>query len=334
MLQLEMTQLHITTLETTPLYGRFTIEPLEAGYGRTLGNSLRRVLLSSLPGAAVTSIKINGVNHEFQDIPNVKEDVTEIVLNVKHLRLRCFSDSPVEMHLEVSGERVVTANDIVAPSTVEIMTPDLQIATLDNADARLSMVLVVEKGKGYRQVDGNEDQPIGQIPIDAIFTPVYKVNYIVENTRVGQMTNYDRIVMEVWSDGTIAPEDALREAANILVRHFSLIADYHGATVEEIEQPVHTLSNVPIPAHVYDTAIEDLDLSVRAYNCLKRSNITKVGQVLTMSQDDLLAVRNFGEKSLTELRDKLLERSFLPNPGQIPAGNYSNGSSEHLDTEE
>ncbi len=332
MLQLEMTQPHITTLETAPNFGRFTIEPLDAGYGRTLGNSLRRVLLSSLPGAAVSSIKIQGVNHEFQDIPHVKEDVTEIVLNVKHLRLRCYSDSPVEMHIDVTGEREVTAADIVAPSTVEIVTPDLHIATLDSPDAHLSMVLVAEKGKGYQPIDINEEQPIGQIPIDAIFTPIYKVNYLVENTRVGQMTNYDRIVMEVWSDGTVAPEDALRDAAKILVHHFSLIADYHGDLIEEPEHTSTALSSVPIPPHVYETAIEDLDLSVRAYNCLKRSNITRVGQVLTMTEDDLLAVRNFGEKSLSELRDKLIERNFLPTLGQLPP--LANGVGEQRDMED
>jgi DNA-directed RNA polymerase subunit alpha len=326
-LQLEMTQPRIETIETSPTYGRFTIEPLDAGYGRTLGNSLRRVLLSSLPGAAITSIKINGVNHEFQDIPHVKEDVTEIVLNVKRLRLRCFSDSPVEMHIDVSGEREVTAADIVAPSTVEIVTPDLHIATLDNADAHLSMVLVAEKGKGYQSVDGNEDQPIGQIPIDAIFTPIYKVNYLVENTRVGQMTNFDRIVMEIWTDGTVAPEDALRDAARILVHHFSLISDYHGNLVEEPEVASPALSSIPIPPHIYETAIEDLDLPVRAYNCLKRSNIRTVGQILTMTEDDLLAVRNFGEKSLVELRDKLIERNFLPSPGQLPPS--LNGKGDH-----
>jgi DNA-directed RNA polymerase subunit alpha len=317
-LQFDMSQPHITAIDTTLNYGRFIIEPLEAGYGRTLGNSLRRVLLSSLPGAAVTSIKINGVNHEFQDVPHVKEDVTEIVLNVKRLRLRSFSDSPVEMHLDVMGEQEVTAADIQAPSQVEIVTPHLHIATLDSADARLGMELVVEKGKGYRPVDPNEEQPIGQIPIDAIFTPVYKVNYTVENTRVGQMTNFDRIVMEIWTDGTVAPEEALRQSADILVNHFSLISNYQGIPTipGEVVQTTHkTLSDIPIPASIYETPIEDLDLSVRAYNCLKRSNITRVGQVLTMSQDDLLAVRNFGEKSLTELRDKLIERTFLPDVG-------------------
>ncbi len=328
MLQYEINQPHITAIETAPNYGKFIIEPLEAGYGRTLGNSLRRVLLSSLPGAAVTSIKINGVNHEFQDIPHVKEDVTEIVLNVKRLRLRSLSDSPVEMHLDVSGEREVTAADIDAPSTVEIVNPNLHIATLDSPEARLGMMLRVERGKGYRSVDIAEDQPIGQIPIDAIFTPVYKVKYDVENTRVGQMTNYDKIIMEVWSDGTLAPEDALRQAADILVGHFSLISNYQRDVLEEPAAPTSkTLSDYPIPPHIYETPIEDLDLSVRAYNCLKRSNITRVGQVLTMSQDDLLAVRNFGEKSLTELRDKLIERNFLPDFG-------ANGTGDHHELED
>jgi len=327
-LQYDINQPHITAVETSPNYGKFTIEPLEAGYGRTLGNSLRRVLLSSLPGAAVTSIKINGVNHEFQDIPHVKEDVTEIVLNVKRLRLRSLSDSPVEMHLDVAGEREVTASDIDVPGSIEIVNRDLHLATLDSADARLGMMLRVERGKGYQSVDTSEEQPIGQIPIDAIFTPVYKVKYDVENTRVGQMTNYDRIVIEVWSDGTLAPEDALRQAADILVSHFSLISSYQRNVIEE---PVLTtnkaLSDYPVPAHIYETPIEDLDLSVRAYNCLKRSNITRVGQVLTMSQDDLLAVRNFGEKSLTELRDKLIERNFLPDF-------TTNGTGNHHDLED
>ncbi len=323
MLQYDTNQPHITAVETSPNYGKFTIEPLEAGYGRTLGNSLRRVLLSSLPGAAVTSIKINGVNHEFQDVPHVKEDVTEIVLNVKRLRLRSLSDSPVEMHLEVSGEREVTAADIDAPASIEIVNRDLHLATLDSAEARLGVMLRVERGKGYQSVDASEEQPIGQIPIDAIFTPVYKVRYDVENTRVGQMTNYDRIVMEVWSDGTLAPEDALRQAADILVGHFSLISNYQRDVIEEPPAtPNKLLSDYPIPAHIYETPIEDLDLSVRAYNCLKRSNITRVGQVLTMSQDDLLAVRNFGEKSLTELRDKLIERTFLPDVSANGTGNH------------
>ncbi len=304
----------ITCTQSSENYASYDIEPLEAGYGMTLGNALRRVLLSSLPGAAVTSIKIAGVQHEFQDIPNIKEDVTDIVLNVKRLRLRSYSDHPVTMRLDVSGERKVTAADIIAPSTVEIVNKDLHIATLDNGDAHLDMDLTVETGKGYVPAESKEGQPIGVIPVDAIFTPVQKVNYMVEHTRVGQMTNYDKIVLQVWTDGTITPDEAIRQAAQILVRHFTLIADYH-AVVTEPEKP--PLSSYPIPPQVYETPIEELDLSVRAYNCLKRSNITKVGQILSMNEEDLLAVRNFGEKSLQELRERLIMKHFLPNPRTV-----------------
>ena len=294
----------------------------------TLGNALRRVLLSSLPGAAVTSVRIDGVQHEFQDIPNVMEDVTDIVLNVKKLRLRSFSDHAVSMRLEVTGERVVTAADIVAPSTVEIVNPDLYLATLDNENAHLEMELVVEAGKGYVPADSKEDQPIGVIPVDAIYTPVQKVNYTVEHTRVGQMTNYDKIVMDIWTDGTIAPDEALRQSSDILVRHFTQLANYRAVLIEPEKPP---LSSMPIPQKIYDTPIEELDLSVRAYNCLKRSNITKVGQVLSMNEEDLLGVRNFGEKSLLELRERLLVRNFLPNPRTSTVGADIDGDHEMED---
>ncbi len=318
----------IKNTKTQGNYASYDIEPLEAGYGMTLGNALRRVLLSSLPGAAVTSIRIDGVQHEFQDIPNVMEDVTDIVLNVKKLRLRSFSDHPVSMRLEVSGERVVTAADIVVPSTIEIVNPDLYIATLDNDNAHLEIELVVEVGKGYVPADSKEDQPIGVIPIDAIYTPVQKVNYTVEHTRVGQITNYDKIVMDIWTDGTIAPDEALRQSSDILVRHFTQLANYRAVLVE-IEKP--PLSSMPIPQKIYDTPIEELDLSVRAYNCLKRSNITKVGQVLSMNEEDLLGVRNFGEKSLLELRERLLVRNFLPNPRVSTIGADMDGDHEMED---
>ncbi|HEU5374464.1 MAG TPA: DNA-directed RNA polymerase subunit alpha [Ktedonobacteraceae bacterium] len=318
----------IKNTKTQGNYASYDIEPLEAGYGMTLGNALRRVLLSSLPGAAVTSVRIDGVQHEFQDIPNVMEDVTDIVLNVKKLRLRSFSDHPVSMRLEVAGERVVTAADIVAPSTVEIVNPDLYIATLDNDKARLEMELVVETGKGYVPADSKEDQPIGVIPVDAIYTPVQKVNYTVEHTRVGQMTNFDKIVLDIWTDGTIPPDEALRQSSDILVRHFTQLANYR-ATLAEPEKP--PLSSMPIPQKIYDTPIEELDLSVRAYNCLKRSNITKVGQVLSMNEEDLLGVRNFGEKSLLELRERLLARNFLPNPRTSAVGVDVDGDHEMED---
>ncbi len=322
---LEITLPRIKNTKTQGNYASYDIEPLEAGYGMTLGTALRRVLLSSLPGAAVTSIRIDGVQHEFQDVPNVTEDVTELVLNVKKLRLRSFSDHPVSMRLEVSGERVVTAADILAPSTVEIVNPDLYIATLDNDDARLEMELVVETGKGYVPADSKEDQPIGVIPVDAIYTPVQKVNYTVEHTRVGQITNYDKIVLEIWTDSTITPDEALRQSADILVRHFTQLANYRAVLIEPEKAP---LSSIPIPPKIYETPIEELDLSVRAYNCLKRSNITRVGQVLSMSEDDLLGVRNFGEKSLQELREKLLLRSFLPNPRTSAIGADLDGDHE------
>jgi DNA-directed RNA polymerase subunit alpha len=314
---LEIALPRITPVETEANYASYDIEPLEAGYGRTLGNALRRVLLSSLPGSAITSIKIEGASHEFQDIPHVREDVTDIVLNVKKIRLRSHSDRPVTMRIEVSGERVVTAADIQAPSTVEIVTPDVYICSLDEPDARLDMELVVENGKGYVPAESKEGQAIGVIPVDAIFTPVEKVNYIVENTRVGQMTNYDKIALQIWTDGSISPEEALHQAAQVLVQHFQMIADHREAVSGEVETPTLPAgaTTYAIPQRIYDTPIEELDLSVRAFNCLKRSGITKVGQVLTMTQDDLLAVRNFGEKSLNELKDTLIARGFLPDLG-------------------
>jgi DNA-directed RNA polymerase subunit alpha len=325
---------HIKSTETEQNFASYDIEPLEAGYGRTLGNALRRVLLSSLPGAAVTAIKIEGAQHEFQDIPGVREDVTDIVLNVKKIRLRTHSQEPVTMRIEISGERVVTAADIQAPSTIEIVNPDVYLCTLDGDDAHLEMELVVESGKGYVPAETKEGQPIGQIPVDAIFTPVQRVNYIVENTRVGQMTNFDRITLQVWTDGTITPDEALRQASDVLVRHFQLIADFiqpRDIIVDEDIYPTGIDSGgksgrhqILIPPRIYDMPIEELDLTVRAYNCLKRSGITKVGQILSMSEEDLLAVRNFGEKSLNELKDSLRERGLLPNAAQLEQFNESN----------
>jgi DNA-directed RNA polymerase subunit alpha len=332
---------HIKSTETDQNFASYDIEPLEAGYGRTLGNALRRVLLSSLPGAAVTAIKIEGAQHEFQDVPGVREDVTDIVLNVKKLRLRTHSDQPVTMRVEISGERVVTAADIQAPSTIEIVNPDVYLCTLDGPDAHLEMELVVENGKGYVPAETKEGQPIGQIPVDAIFTPVQRVNYIVENTRVGQMTNFDRITLQVWTDGTITPDEALRQASDVLVRHFQLIADFikprdyvdqddgYGTpdVIEAGGKPGR--HQILIPPRIFDMPIEELDLTVRAYNCLKRSGITKVGQILSMTEEDLLAVRNFGEKSLNELKDSLKERGLLPNAAQLEQFNEGNLNGAH-----
>ena len=216
----------------------------------------------------------------------------------------------------------------MAPSTVEIVNPDLYIATLDNESARLEMELVVEAGRGYVPADSKEDQPIGVIPVDAIYTPVQNVNYTVEHTRVGQITNFDKVILEITTDGTITPDEALRQSADILVRHFTQLSNYRAVLTEPEKAP---LSSLPIPQKIYDTPIEELDLSVRAYNCLKRSNITKVGQVLSMNEEDLLGVRNFGEKSLQELRERLLARNFLPNPRTSTVGADMDGDHEMED---
>lgn len=293
----------------TTEYGRFIIGPLEGGYGTTLGNALRRVLLSSLPGAAVTSVKISDVYHEFSPIPHAKEDTTKLLLNLKKLRLKCRSDDSVRLHLEAKGEGVVTAGDIQCPVEVEIVNPELHLLTLDSDDAELDMELVVQRGKGYSPAEERGKLPIGEIPVDAIFSPIRKVNYVVERTRVGRMTNYDRLTIEIWTDGTIGPQEALITAAQILVQQFSLIANLGGAAVEE------EVEAGAIPSHVYETLIDDLDLSVRAFNCLKRAGITKVGEVLERLQkgdDEILLIRNFGKKSLEELKGALRAKGFLP----------------------
>ena len=299
----------ISSVASSDNYGRFQIEPLEPGFGVTLGNALRRVLISSLPGAAVTSIRIDGVYHEFSDIPNVKEDTTDLILNLKQLRLRLHSDRPAQIVLRATGPGRIVAADIICPPEVEIVNPELYIGTLDSADSSLNIEMTVEKGKGYVPSDHREGMPIGVIPVDAIFTPIRKVNYSLEHTRVGQVTDYDRLILEIWTDGTISPADALSQSAEILVRHQNLLTDLAAKPSTRPEKAVAAAST--IPSKVYDVPIEDLDLSVRAYNCLKRAGITKVGQILEMTEDDLLGVRNFGHKSLDELIDKLQQRDFL-----------------------
>lgn len=292
----------VECIKSSEQEGTFRIEPLEPGYGVTLGNALRRVLLSSLSGAAVTSMKIDGVYHEFATVPGVREDTTELILNVKRLRLKSYSDQPVQLRLQAKGPGVVTAADLVVPSDVEVVNPELYLATLDSPDASLEMELVVEKGQGYLPSDGREAPSIGVIPVDAIFTPVRRVNYSIEHVRVGSRTDLDRLIIDIVTDGTVSPTDALGEAAQILVRYFSIFT--------ELGQGAKRGERAAIGARVtagkdYDRPIEDLDLSVRAYNCLKRSGITKIGQLLEMSEEDLLAVRNFGQKSLDELKQRL-----------------------------
>ena len=292
----------VESIKSSENQGTFQIDPLEPGYGVTLGNALRRVLLSSLPGAAVTSIKIDGVYHEFATVPGVREDTTELILNVKKLRLKSFSEQPVQLRLQAKGPGVVTAADIVAPSDVEVVNPELHLATLDSPEAALEMELVVERGKGYLPSDGREAPSIGVIPVDAIFTPVRRVNYTVEHVRVGSRTDLDRLVMDIITDGTISPTDALSESASILVGYFSIFSELGQAGKRGERAVIGTRAAV---GKDYERPIEDLDLLVRAYNCLKRSGITKIGQLLEMSEEDLLAVRNFGQKSLDELKQRL-----------------------------
>ena len=281
--------------------------PLPAGYGTTLGNALRRVLLSSLEGAAITSIQIRDVYHEFTTIAGVKEDVTQIVLNIKKLRLRSYAAHPIQLKLIKSGAGTVTAADILESADVEIVNPDQVLMTLDADDVQIEMDLTVERGVGYLAAERPEGLPIGVIPVDAIFTPVRKVNFQVENTRVGQMTNYDKLTLEIDTDGTVSPEEALSKAADILVRQFSLFANVGVAAV-----PIPAATGAPqIPANMLEMPIEELDLPMRAYNSLKRNNIVKVGQLLQLSDDELLRMRNFGKKSLDEMKERLTMRGFL-----------------------
>ena len=300
-------------------YGRFIIGPLESGYGITLGNALRRVLLRSLPGAAVTSIRVGDVHHEFSDIPGIKEDMTQLILQIKQLRLKMYSEEAARLRLDVRGEGTVVAGDIQAPPEVEIVNPDLYLFTVDSADARVEIEMSAGAGRGYSPAEERERLPIGELPIDAIFSPVRKVNYDVERARVGQMTNYDRLIMEVWTDGTIRPNEALSQAAQILVTHLRLVAGV-GEEVAQLE-PEDVVEEEGIPREIYETPIEQLDLSVRVFNSLKRTGITGVGEVLEMlerGEDAMLTIRNFGEKSLVELKERLREKGFLPRDDQEP----------------
>ena len=284
-------------------YGKFVVEPLERGYGTTLGNSLRRVLLSSLPGTAPTSIRITGVQHEFSTIPGVKEDVTEIVLNVKGIIARLHCDGPKTVYIEAAGECEVTAGDIKADAEVEILNPELHIASL-GPDGALSMEITLDHGRGYIPADKNKSaqQVIGTIPVDSIYAPVLKVNYAVENTRVGNQTDFDKLTVEVWTDKTISARDALSLGAKILCDHFTLFTDLsdtigNSCTVVE-KEPER-------PDTVMKMTIEELDLSVRSFNCLKRANINTVEDLTNKTEEEMIKVRNLGRKSLEEVEHKL-----------------------------
>ncbi len=300
----------VREVETTSNHGRFEIEPLEAGYGTTLGNSLRRVLLSSLTGAAVTAVSIDGVAHEFSSIKYVKEDVGEILLNIKQLSLTCHNPEGAHLSLDVQGGRRVTAADITPNADVEIANPDLYLCTLDGAQAKLRMDLTVELGRGYSTADRNkrEGQPIGVIPVDAIFTPVTKANFLVEKTRVGQDTDWEKLTVEVWTNGTISPVEAVSRAAQYYVRHLNLFANFGESISGEGEGAA---TGTDLKSRLAEIPVEDLELSVRALNCLKANDITRLGELLAMRVEELLALRNFGAKSLDEIKQKLVARGFV-----------------------
>ncbi len=307
-------------IESDETYGKFSIDPLEMGHSTTLGNPLRRILLSSLPGTAVTWVKIEGILHEYGSIPHVKEDVVEFLLNVKNIRLRSFSGRPGKMRLEVSGEGMVSAGDIMASSDFEIVNPDTYLATLDSAESRLSVEFNVEMGKSYVPAGDAKGLPIGVLPVDAIFTPVRKVNYSVERTRVGQVTDYERLVMEVWTDGSIDPIEAVRKASHLLVEHLFLLTNLGRVIEGGKDRSAIALS---IPVEHYNTLVERLELSSRTLNCLKRANINKVGEILELERSELLKIRNFGEKSAAELYRRLDEMGFLPK--EYEQGNGADG---------
>ena len=288
-------------------YVHIVAEPLEKGFGNTVGNALRRVLLASLPGAAITSVRIDGIDHEFSTKDGMKEDMTEFLLNLKEVRLRAFSDRPARLFLEVSGEGPITASQIEVTADYEIVNPDFVLANLEGADTSLVADLNVETGRGYVPATVSEGLPIGMIPVDAIFTPIRRVNFGVSNTRVGQDTNYDRLDLEIWTDGTMDGQQAVTHASDILREQFStfqLLITPVEEEVIEIEEPVEP-DRTEMP-------IEQLQLSVRAYNCLRRSGLMTVAMVLEKSEEELLALRNFGEKSYFELRDKLINSGFPP----------------------
>ena len=304
MIEIEKPQIECIETPGDASYGKYVIEPLERGYGTTLGNALRRIMLSSLPGTAATSIKIAGVQHEFSTIPGVKEDVTEIVLNVKSLLTKLHCEGTKTVYIEAAGPCEVTAGDIKSDGEVEVLNPELHLATLD-VGATLSMEITLSHGRGYVSADRNKAQRpgvIGVIPIDSIYTPVYKVNYTVENTRVGSMSDFDKLTLEVWTDSTISARDAVSLGAKILCDHFALFTDLSD-TLDG--RPIVVEKSADPQSTVLDMTIEELDLSVRSFNCLKRANINTVADLISKTEDEMMKVRNLGRKSLEEVINKL-----------------------------
>ncbi|MCI6024003.1 MAG: DNA-directed RNA polymerase subunit alpha [Candidatus Faecivivens sp.] len=313
MIEIEKPQIETAEIKSDGTYGRFVLEPLERGFGTTLGNSLRRVLLSSLPGVAVTSIKIDGVQHEFSTVPGVKEDVTEIVLNMKGLIAKIHGDAPKTIHIEAEGECEVTAGDIKVDSEVEILDPGMHIATL-GPGAKLYMEIVIDKGRGYVPSERNKaklNNVIGAIPVDSIYTPVLKVNYTVENTRVGQITDYDKLTIEVWTDGTISAKEAVSLGAKVLTEHLNLFVDLSD---EAYTADIMVEKDDKGKEKVLEMTIEELDLSVRSFNCLKRAGINTVEDLINKSEEEMMKVRNLGRKSLEEVMAKLDALGFSLTP--------------------
>ena len=309
MIDIEKPKIEIVEISEDNRYGKFVCEPLERGYGTTFGNSLRRMLLSSLEGSAITSIRIDGVLHEFSTIPGVRDDVTNIVLNLKQLCLKMQGNEPKVIRIDVEGEKEVTAADIICDADIEILNPDLHIATVD-ATGKLKIEMTVARGRGYIPAERNKkpEDTIGVIPIDSIFSPVQRVNYTVQDTRVGNETDYDKLILEVWTDGSLRPEEAVSKAAGILVMHLKLFQSMDGLP-EEIEEEEATFPEEveDDTSKVLEMTIEDLDLSVRSFNCLKRANINTVADLAEKSEDDMMKVRNLGRKSLDEVKKKLEE---------------------------
>ncbi|MCH5287849.1 MAG: DNA-directed RNA polymerase subunit alpha [Christensenellaceae bacterium] len=313
MVEIEKARIECVDVADNGRYGKFVVEPLERGFGHTLGNSLRRVLLSSLPGVAVSSVHIEGVQHEFSTIPGVKEDVTEIILNLKGLAVKMFTDEPKKLFIDVKGPCDLTAGDIKVDDEVEIINPDMHIATL-NEDAHLQMQLTLEKGRGYISADKNKNpgMAIGEIPMDSIFTPIRKVNYTVADTRVGQTTDFDSLTLEIWTNGTLKPEEAISGAAKILSEHLSLFVSLTDQVMPvSMVQPEDDKKE-----KVLEMTIEELELSVRAYNCLKRAGINSVAELVQRNQEDMMKVRNLGRKSLEEVENKLAELGLALRPNE------------------
>ncbi len=312
MIEIEKARIECTEKSADNTYGKFVVEPLERGFGHTLGNALRRVLLSSLPGVAVTNIHIEGIQHEFSTVPGVVEDVTELILNLKELSAKMYSDQPKTVMLDVRGPGEVKAGDIPVDDEIEIIDPELHIATL-NEDAHLQMTLTLDKGRGYVSADKNKsaNMAIGVIPIDSIFTPIRKVNYTVEDTRVGQITDYDKLTLEVWTNGTVQPDEAVSLSAKILTEHLSLFV----SLTDQVMPISFTDQEDDSKGKVLEMTIEELDLSVRAYNCLKRAGINTVAELVQRNQEDMMKVRNLGRKSLEEVEQKLagLNLSLRPS---------------------